>query len=392
MPLLYISNYLTTYKLKMRISYILAFFASVTMLACSSDDTQSNNGTGTSQSILPVDFTATAGDQRVTLGWTSYSDSTIHNIYRSSNSGCYLDNYSTACSDGVLFTNVAPGLADVGLTNGTTYYYWIEATLDNITLRADTPVGSTPRESANINPLAGTTTAYLNDTGIDWGGNFGNTNNEDCTSDIEFPQDCTDGRDATDNRDSNGNAGFLFTKLDSLGNSLGDNATEWSCVLDNVTGLIWEVKTDDDGLHNKNDEYTWYNSDPNTNGGYVGYADDSFGYECYGYNSNDTKSFCNTEAFVNRVNTNSLCGARDWRLPSRGELQSIVDYSSYDPSIDTEYFPNTQSDDQSYDLGYWSSSPFVSDNSSAWMMNFINGYESEDHRRAEKYVRLVRSR
>ncbi len=36
-----------------------------------------------------------------------------------------------------------------------------------------------------------------------------------------------------------------YTKLDAAGNDLPTGATEWTCVRDNDTGLIWEVKTDD---------------------------------------------------------------------------------------------------------------------------------------------------
>jgi len=31
-------------------------------------------------------------------------------------------------------------------------------------------------------------------------------------------------------------------------------------VRDNVTGLIWENKTDDGTIHDKNNQYTWYDS------------------------------------------------------------------------------------------------------------------------------------
>ena len=36
-----------------------------------------------------------------------------------------------------------------------------------------------------------------------------------------------------------------YTKLDANRNDLPDSATSWVTVRDNVTGLIWEVKTDD---------------------------------------------------------------------------------------------------------------------------------------------------
>ena len=37
-----------------------------------------------------------------------------------------------------------------------------------------------------------------------------------------------------------------YTKLDGQGYDLPDSATEWVMVRDNVTGLIWEVKTNTD--------------------------------------------------------------------------------------------------------------------------------------------------
>jgi hypothetical protein len=37
----------------------------------------------------------------------------------------------------------------------------------------------------------------------------------------------------------------------------------------------------------------------------------------------------------------ALAGFNDWRLTNRNELQTLVDYSRYSPSIDTIYFPNT---------------------------------------------------
>ena len=40
-----------------------------------------------------------------------------------------------------------------------------------------------------------------------------------------------------------GIAGFDFTKISAAGEKLPATATAWSCVLDNQTGLMWEIKT-----------------------------------------------------------------------------------------------------------------------------------------------------
>ena len=324
--------------------------------------------------ILPEDFTATAGNGQVTLSWTPYSDDTTYNIYRSSDSDCDLTNY-TSCANNALFTSKSSPFVDDGLTNGTTYYYWIEAVVDGVTYRGGSSVSAVPA-------IAGSIT--LNDTGIDWGGDYSSGNNSYCISNVSAPQDCDQGLDATNNDDSDGHAGFSFTKLDSSGNALAASATEWSCVLDNVTGLIWEVKTDDGGLRDKDDSYNWYNTDPETNGGAVGYADDD-GDICYGYDSSDASTYCNTEAFTARVNAVGLCGAKDWRLPTRLELRSIVDLSRTRRSIDSNYFPNTRSS------SYWSASPVADSSDDAWRLYFYVGYDGSSYRSDSYHVRLVRS-
>ena len=139
-----------------------------------------------SASILPDDFIATAASAQVTLAWTPYSDSTTYNIYRSTDPDCDLDSYATACSSsaGALFTSVLPGFIDSNLTNGTTYYYWIEALLNGSTQRAASSISATPQPSAIAEPIPGT----LNDTGVDWGGDYDNGNNSACSSNVSAPQ------------------------------------------------------------------------------------------------------------------------------------------------------------------------------------------------------------
>jgi len=46
-----------------------------------------------------------------------------------------------------------------------------------------------------------------------------------------------------------------YSKLDGSGNVLLDSATSWVMVRDNVTGLLWENKTDDGTIHDKDNRY-----------------------------------------------------------------------------------------------------------------------------------------
>lgn len=77
----------------------------------------------------------------------------------------------------------------------------------------------------------------------------------------------------------------------------------------------------------------------------------------------------------------------DWRLPDRNELQSIVDYSRYNPSIDTDYFSSTAFS------RYWSSTADVSYTNYAWFVSFDYGHVGYYYMSpaSSGFVRCVRS-
>ncbi len=224
----------------------------------------------------------------------------------------------------------------------------------------------------NVNPVV--VKRLLNDTGIMFGGNYPYGNNLDCTGETISQQDCSFGRDkqaenGTLDKTGAGDAGFDFTKLDNDGNPLDASATSWSCVKDNHTGLIWEVKTDTPkgtDLHSKNDSFGWYSTDSNTNGGIGGHSHHEYD-TCTGYDANDSSTYCNSEKYTARVNEQKLCGLSNWKLPSTHELRSIVYYGSDNGIlIDLNYFPNSLADK------YITDTPRLNF-SNSWRIHFGNG-------------------
>jgi len=74
----------------------------------------------------------------------------------------------------------------------------------------------------------------------------------------------------------------------------------------------------------------------------------------------------------------------DWRLPTKNELISILDYNKNNPSIN-EKFKNTPSNDS-----YWSSTTIQFYHSGAWIVYFGHGNTDRAQKKASYYVRCVR--
>jgi hypothetical protein len=198
-------------------------------------------------------------------------------------------------------------------------------------------------------------------------------------------QDGRFGRDAkaaagTLTKIGGGAAGFDYSKVANNGSSLaasatlGTAATDWACTRDNITGLLWEVKTTS-GLRSQTHTYTWYSSTGATNAGNAGTVS---GGTC------QTAGRCDTEKFVTDVNVVALCGFTDWRLPSLPELFTLVHDGAQDPSIDTSYFPNTIA------FYFWSGSSYALHPTYAWSVLFQNGETYGDKKTYGGYARLVR--
>ena len=144
-----------------------------------------------------------------------------------------------------------------------------------------------------------------------------------------------------------------YTKLDVNGNALPDSATSWSMVRDNVTGLIWEVKTDDGSIHDRDNRYTWQEAQ---------------------------------DVFAQSLNSSRFGGFSDWRVPSMKELTYLVDYGTYNPAVNTDFFHYTGSSSL-----YWSSTAYADDTSYTWSIFFDYGYDYYfTYKLFTYYVRAVR--
>lgn len=121
-------------------------------------------------------------------------------------------------------------------------------------------------------------------------------------------------------------------------------------VTDVATGLMWEQKTDDGSLRDKDNAYTWQ--------------------EAHG-------------SYIAQLNASDP-DYDDWRIPSIKELMSISHPPSLFPAVDGTYFPHAT------DANYWSSTTSFDDNAKAWSVycNFGgNWYESK---LAKYKIRAVR--
>ena len=217
----------------------------------------------------------------------------------------------------------------------------------------------------------------------------------DCEN-SSFPrQDADFGRDSISgflNKIGQGKAGFDFSKLDQFGDELPRAASDFSCLRDNVTGLIWELKQPavttlaNAELRAASNSYSWTLS-ADGNGGEAGEA-------AAAMSSCPSAADCGTEQYIEEVNASLYCGGANWRLPTVTELNSLLNFGAA-TTLDAELFLHEPDPSVLGHLYYWTqqSSAEGGGGHSAWVIDMRNGNDNSLPKRSDSraYVRLVRS-
>jgi len=120
-----------------------------------------------------------------------------------------------------------------------------------------------------------------------------------------------------------------WLKIDAQGKRLSAWGGPWRCVVDTRTGLMWEVKSYAEDLHDKQCSFSWFD-------GKTGVAKRG---DCFTDNQDS-----DTSDLIGYGNRGNYCGVGGWRLPTEEELRSLLidNPSPGGLRIAQDYFPYTQ--------------------------------------------------
>ncbi len=144
-------------------------------------------------------------------------------------------------------------------------------------------------------------------------------------------------------------------------------------ITDNVTGLMWEKKSDDGSIHDMDNTYTW-------------------GMDTSPYTMDGTM----VTVFLAALNAGGgFAGHTDWRIPNRFELESLLDLENAPPMVNLAFNTGctggctvtTCSCTQAN--VYWSSTT-PQNPVHAWYVTFFDGYVYANYKSGNGYVRAVR--
>jgi len=159
------------------------------------------------------------------------------------------------------------------------------------------------------------------------------------------------------------------------GNRYADNGD--GTVTDNLTGLMWEKKSDNGDIHDQDTTRTWSTGSP--------YKGNGQAYDAF---------------LTTGLNVAGFAGAKDWRLPTFAELGTILlpeDYpcatnpcvpAAFNTSCTAGCASTACSCTRSY--YYWSATTGAGYSDYAWILYFNGGGASNGLKTSYYYVRAVR--
>jgi hypothetical protein len=134
-------------------------------------------------------------------------------------------------------------------------------------------------------------------------------------------------------------------------------------ITDRVTGLIWEKLSMDGSVHDVKNTYQWHTA---------------------------------FSTHIDGLNAAHFAGHHDWRLPNVKELESLIDYETFNPAVASAFNTNCTSSctvltcSCTGRYGYWSSSSFANGPSIAWSVSFGFGNVAPGAKSPALFVRAVR--
>jgi hypothetical protein len=148
-----------------------------------------------------------------------------------------------------------------------------------------------------------------------------------------------------------------------VGRTFTDNGD--GTITDDVTGLMWEKRSDDGTIHDWDNVYTWSDA---------------------------------AAVKVATLNSTSFGGHNDWRVPDRFELETLVNAVTWDPATYPAFSSGCTPGcaiaicNCTAPYPYWSSTTEASGGPvpSAWVVSFLNGFVDYNGQYNSWLVRAVR--